>query len=94
MDFPNPGKSFFGALVHHLLGLMAFQIKLLFPGDSDCKDSACNTEDLSSTPGSERPPGEGNAYPLQYSCLESSMDKEAWQPTVHAISKSLTQVSG
>ena len=86
-------RCFFGARVHYLLGLMAFQIKLLFLGDSDCKVSACNTEDLGSVPGSERSLGEGYAYPLQYSCLENSMDKEAWQPTVHGISKSRTQLS-
>ena len=46
-----------------------------FPGDSDGKESACNAED----PGSGRFSGEENGYPLQYSCLENSMDREAWQ---------------
>ena len=36
---------------------------------------------------SGRSPGEGNGYPLQYSCLEKSMDRGAWQATVHAASK-------
>ena len=40
------------------------------------------------TPGSERSPGEGNGYPLQYSCLENSMDQGAWRATVHAVAKS------
>ena len=40
------------------------------------------------TPGSERCPGEGNGNPLQYSCLENSMDKGAWQATVHGVAKS------
>ena len=45
-----------------------------FPGGSDGKVSACNTEDLGSIPGLGRSPGEGNGNPLQYSCLENSMD--------------------
>ena len=40
-----------------------------FPGDSDGEESACNVGDLGSIPGSGRFPGEGNGYPLQYSCL-------------------------
>ena len=39
--------------------------------------SACNAGDPGSIPGSGRPPGEGNGYPLQYSCLGNSMDREA-----------------
>ena len=35
-------------------------------------------------------PGEGNGYPLQYSCLENSMDRGAWQATVHGVTKSQT----
>ena len=38
-----------------------------FPGGSDGKESSCNTEYLGLIPGSERSPGEGNGYPLQYS---------------------------
>ena len=45
-----------------------------FPGGSDGKDSACNGGDLGSISGSERSPGERNGYPLQYSCLENSID--------------------
>ena len=45
-----------------------------FPGGSDSKASACNTGDPGSIPGSGRSPGEGNGNPLQYSCLENSMD--------------------
>ena len=48
-----------------------------FPGGSDSKESACNTEDPGWIPGSARSPGEGTGYPLQYSCLENSMDIEA-----------------
>ena len=38
-------------------------------------------------------PGEGNNNPLQYSCLENSMDREAWQATAHGVTKSQTQLS-
>ena len=42
--------------------------------------------------GWEDPPREGNGDPLQYSCLESSMDRGAWQATVHGVIKSQTQL--
>ena len=45
-----------------------------FPGSSDGQQSACNTRDPGSIPGSGRSPGGGNGNPLQYSCLENSMD--------------------
>ena len=48
-----------------------------FPGGLGSEESACNTGDLCLIPGSERSPGEGNGYPLQYSCLENSMDRGA-----------------
>ena len=54
-----------------------------FPGDSDSKESACNAGDLGLIPGLERSPGEGNGNPLQYSCLENSMDRVAWRATIH-----------
>ena len=49
-----------------------------FPGSSDGKASACNAGDLGSIRGSGRSHGEGNGNPLQYSCLENSMDRGAW----------------
>ena len=58
------------------------------PGGSDGKESACNVEDLDSTPGFGRSPGEGNSYPQQYSGLENSMDC-----IVHGVAKSQTQLS-
>ena len=45
------------------------------------KESACNAGDPGLTPGWGRPPGEGNGYLLQYSCLENPMDRGAWQAT-------------
>ena len=47
------------------------------------KASACNAGDLGLILGSGRSPGEGNGNPLQYSCLENSMDGGAWWATVH-----------
>ena len=61
-----------------------------FPGGSDGQESVCNAGDLSSIPGLGRSPGEGNGNPLQYSCLENSMDIGAWQATVHGVAKSQT----
>ena len=53
-----------------------------FHGSSDGKETACNAGDLGSIPGSGRLPGVGTGNPLQYSCLENSMDREAWKATV------------
>ena len=64
-----------------------------FPGGSDGKASACNVGDLGSVPGSGRSPGEGNGNPLQYSCLENPMDREAWRASVHGVAKSRTRLS-
>jgi len=64
-----------------------------FPGGSDGKESACNAGNSTSISGSGRSPGEGNGYPLQYSCLENFMDRGAWRVTVHWISKSWTWLS-
>ena len=47
-----------------------------FPGGSDGKESACSAGDMASIPRLGRSPGEGNGYPLQYSCLENSMPGE------------------
>ena len=64
-----------------------------FPGGSDGKASAYNAGDLGSSPGLGRSPGEGNGNPLQYSCLENSIDGGAWWTTVHGVIKSRTQLS-
>ena len=45
------------------------------------------------SPDWEDPPGEGNGNPLQYCCLENSMDKGAWKATVSGVTKSWTQLS-
>ena len=61
-----------------------------FLGCSDGKESACNAGDPGSIPGLERPPGEGNGYSLQYSCLKKSMDTEAGQATIYWVTKCWT----
>ena len=63
-----------------------------FPGDSDGKESTCNAGDLGSFPGLGRSPGEGNGYRLQYSGLENYMNRGAWKPTVHGVTKSWTRL--
>ena len=64
-----------------------------FPNGSDSKESARNTGDPCSIPGSQKTPGEGNGNTLQYCCLENYMDREAWRGTVHGVAKSQTQLS-
>ena len=59
-----------------------------FPGGSDYKESACNEGEVGLISGSGRSPGEGNGYPLQYSCLESSMDRGTWRAIVHGVTES------
>ena len=44
-------------------------------------------QDMGSIPGSGRSPGEGNGHSLQYSCLENSMDRGAWQATAHGVTR-------
>ena len=61
-----------------------------FPGGSDGKESPCNAGDLDSVPGLGRSPGRGYGTSLQYSCWENSMDRGAWQVTVHGVAKSHT----
>ena len=57
------------------------------------KELACNAGDLGLIPGLGRSPGEGNNYPIQYFCLETSVDRGAWQAAVFGIAKSQTRLS-
>ena len=61
-----------------------------FPGGSDGKESACSGGDLGLISGLGRAPGGGHGNPAQYSCLENSMDRGAWQVTVHSWKESDT----
>jgi len=63
-----------------------------FPGGSGIKKSPANAGDTGSIPQSRRSPGEGNDNPLQYSCLENSMDRGAWGAAVHGVTKSQTRL--
>ena len=67
-------------------------INLGFPGGSDVKESTCNAGDPASIPRSGISPGEGNGYPLQYSCLKNSMDRGAWWATVQGVAESWTRL--
>ena len=58
-----------------------------FPSGSAVKNLPASVGDLGLIPGLGRSPGEGNGSPLQYSCLENSMDREAWWATAHGLAK-------
>ena len=62
----------------HNYTILTSSLYLGFPDGSEGKASACNAGDLGSIPGSGRSPRERNGNPLQYSCLENPMDREAW----------------
>ena len=79
-------------MVKYIISLLP----LIFPGGLDGKASAYNAYhvgDLGSIPGSGRSPGVGNGNPLQYSCLEYSMDRGSWWATVPGVAKSGTRLS-
>ena len=60
-------------------------------GSSHGEESA-SAGDAGSIPGSGKSPGEGNGYPLKYSCLGNPIDRGSWQATVHGVTKSWTQL--
>ena len=73
--------------------LFNFLFYISFPAGSASKESACNAGDLGLIPGLGRSPGEGNGNPLQYSCLENSLDRGAWWATVYGVAKSQRRLS-
>ena len=77
-------------ILKKFINLAALGLSWGFFGGSDGEESACSVGDLGSIPGLGRSPGEGHGYPLQYSCLENSMDRGAWRATVHCVLKSRT----
>ena len=68
LNMKDRSRAFYGSLL----------VNLGFPDGSDGKKSASNAGDLGLIPWLGRSPGEGNGNPLQYSCLEDPMDREAW----------------
>ena len=67
--------------------LFNFLFYISFPAGLASKESACDAGDLGLIPGLGRSPGEENGYPLQYSCLENSMERGAWWATVHGVAE-------
>ena len=63
-----------------------------FTGGLDGKESAYKAGDPGLIPRLGRSAGDGNSYPLQYSCQENSIDRGAWQATVHGVTKSQTRL--
>ena len=57
------------------------------------KNPPANAGDMGSIPTLGRAPVEENGSPFQYPCLEDSMDREAWQATIHGVAKSWTRLS-
>ena len=84
LPFPTPGYFIWESDFSHCCYFKSF------PSGSDGKESVYNAGDPSLIPGLGRSPGEGNGNPLQYSCLEDSMDRGAWWAIVHGVTKSQT----
>ena len=99
MKVPNVNSDFY-----YTVGMVRYQGKCRvfkmyvqykkpqgLPRGSVGEESSCNARDAgnaSSIFGLERSPGGGHGNPLQYSCLENLMDREAWWATVHRVAKS------
>ena len=93
--FSPLSKVMFGTLFWSLMNINLIK-KKDFPGVAVAKNSPANpgdTGDICSIPGLGRTLGEGNGNPLEYSCLENSMDRGAWQATVHGFTRCQTGLS-
>ena len=86
-------SCFHFTLSGHLIELHFLAVVLGLSWGLDGKRSTCNAGDSGSIPGLGRSSGEGNGYPLQYSCLEKPVDRGAWQTSAHGVAKSGTQLS-
>ena len=71
----------------HTKSDLSYNLSMGLPGGSVGKESTCSIGDPGSIPGLGRSPGEGNGSPLQCSCLENPINREAWQATVHGVAK-------
>ena len=89
----NNGISFCRQTVHVIISKLSCQCDC--PSSASAKDLPAKqkTRDMGLIPGLGRTPGEGNGNPLQYSCLETSMDRGAWRATVHGVTKSRIPLS-
>ena len=87
------GKGFFRAVSSEVRGRRLIWTMCAhwgLPRWHSGKEFACSAGGVCSIPGWGRFPGVGNGNPLQYSCLENSTDRGAWQATVHEVAKSWT----
>ena len=90
---------FFFTFSFYLFAVFTFSFKYTqsicrgFLASSNGKQSACNAGELGLIPGLQRSPEEGCGNPLQHYCLENSMDRRAWQATVHGVTKRWTQMN-
>ena len=84
--------SLLSVFLSHILsgGFLVAQLVKNLP---TVQESTYNAGDPDTIPGLGGYPGEGNGYPLPYSCLENYMNKGAWWATVDGVSKSQTQLS-
>ena len=73
--------------------ILFFKLVYCSPAGSAVKNTPANARDAGLIPGSRRFTGEGNGNPLQYSCLENSMDRGACWATVHGVAKSQTPLN-
>ena len=85
--FPPP-PHLHGHILYMELHILC--ILLGFPGSAVVKNLPANVGDAGLIPGSGRSPGEGNGNPLQYSCLEKSMDRGAWWAIIPRVTKRQT----
>ena len=76
-----------------VLSLVCIDIKSFTLVAQMVRESICSAGDPSSIPRLGRSPGEGNDYPLQYSCLANSTETGAWGATIHGVEKSRTRLS-
>ena len=82
---PSPKVKEIKAKINKWASQVALLVKNLLANAEDIRDEV-------SIPELGRYPGEGHGNPFQYSCLESSMAREAWWSTVHRVAKSQTQL--
>ena len=93
LPFPPPGEipNYLFLIYSNFFPKM--YVYLGYPGDSGSKESTGNVGNLGSIPELGRSPGGGHGNPLQYSCLENPMDREAWWAIVHGVAKRQTWLS-